>query len=207
MSQLGKDGVVIKKAYFSQLVSQGKIPFHHKPSSTKKFFKYVEVSAALESIKDPTREPQRQVHSKKRDAGVFDEMVIPKNSLATMTDDERKKHSEELQRTVSKLKDISSDEENSTRPDMDAPASEWNTFKVMQQGLNYELDRKVKEKRLMYVDDFKATVELMIGPLNQGLDDLAFNLKSQYPNTPDEVIQWLLDRANQLKVDVQNVSV
>ena len=167
----------------------------------------VQADKAIAEQQDPTRDAQRDANSKKRDGGVFDEAVIPKESLATMSDEQKKKYNEELAQTMQKLQDVSTEEENLNRPALDAGSKEWNTFKIMQQGLNYEIDRKVKEGTLMYLDDFKATLEIVLGPMNQSLDDLAFNCKSQFPDVGDEVIQWLLNRTNQMKVDVQNVSI
>jgi len=124
-----------------------------------------------------------------------------------MSEDDREKHNAALAETMKRLQEESSDAENNSRPGLDADAKEWNTFKIKQQGLNYEIDRKVKEKQLMYIDEFKATLEIVLGPLNQSLDDFAFNLKSQFPDISDEAIQWVLNRTNQIKVDVQNVSI
>lgn len=207
IKKLNENNIPMKKGYFSQLVSSGKIPFHDKPNSTKKFFKYEEVVKALDNIKDPTRDSQREANSKKRDDGIFEESVIPYKSLATMSEEEKKKYNDSLAETMQKLKDMSSEEENNDRPGAGASGQDWNTFKTKQQALNYELDRKMKEGNLMYLDDFKATAEILLGPLNQGLDDLAFNFKSQFPDISDDSIQWLLNRTNQLKVDVQNVSI
>ncbi len=205
--KLNKEGIHMKKGYFSQLHTAGKVPSHSKPNSKKDFYKYEEVVTALEEIKDPTKDAQREANVKKRDDGIFDKSVQPEHSLATMSPEEKKKHDDDLAATMQKLKDMSSEEENDDRPGTGASGQDWNTFKTKQQALNYELDRKLKEGDLMYLDDFKATSEILLGPLNQGLDDLAFNFKSQFPDITDEVIQWLLKRTNQLKVDVQNVSL
>ena len=198
----------MKKGYFSQLSSSGRIPTHAKTGSTKKFFKYEEVVVALEGMKDPTRDPQREANAKTRDDDMlFSEKNIPEKSVATMSDNEKKKYDKDIADKLAELEDISSPEENVTRPQDDSSAAEWNVFKIKQQGLNYEIDRKVKERRLMPVSEFKAAAEILLSPLNQGLEDLGFMFKSKFPDVSDDKIQWLLDRTNQLKVDVQNVSI
>lgn len=61
-----KDGIKYSKSYFSQMVSDGKIPFHSKQNSPKKFFKYEEVRQSIDDSKDPTRDAQREANDKKR---------------------------------------------------------------------------------------------------------------------------------------------
>jgi hypothetical protein len=124
-----------------------------------------------------------------------------------MSKEEQRKYNADMAEKYKKLQEMSSDEENASRPDEGSSAADWNTFKIKQQGLNYEIDRKVKERSLMPVSEFKAAAEILLSPLNQGLEDLAFMFKSKFPEVDDEKIQWLLERTNQLKVDVQNVSV
>ncbi len=59
-------GIKYSKSYFSQMVKDGKIPYHTKPDSPKKFFKYGEVLQAIEDSKDPTRDAQRIANEQKR---------------------------------------------------------------------------------------------------------------------------------------------
>jgi len=219
-----RDGVgKFDKGYFSRLLKQGRIPSHKNPSSKRKIFIYEEVKNALLEMRDPTRDVQRKLNKVKRDdkkkvvenkkevikecATLMDEENIPKDSWATMSDEEKKRRDASILEAMEKAKEMSSEAENNARPDLDAGSSEWNTFKIMQQGLNYEIDRKIKEGRLMYLDDFKAVSEVILSPLNQSLDDLAFNFKAQFPDVADDAIAWLLDKTNSMKVDVQNVSV
>ena len=179
----------------------GVIPLHGKKINPS------EANECIKNHEDPTRDSQREANSRLRDDTLFDDRNIPSNSWATMSEDDMKKHDAAIAEMMKSLQEESSDAENNSRPGLDANAKEWNTFKIKQQGLNYEIDRKVKEKQLMYIDEFKATLEIVLGPLNQSLDDFAFDLKSQFPDILDEVILWVLNRTNQMKVDVQNVSV
>lgn len=192
----------MSKQYVNKMVKLGVIPLHDKKIKPDEADKCLENHATL------SYDAQREANAKRRDEDMlFSEKNIPEESVANMSDDEKKKRDQELVATFKKLEDESTKEENDTRPGVGATGAEWNIFKTQQQALNYELDRKVKEGTLMYLDDFKATAEVLLGPLNQGLDNLAFNFKAQFPDIPDEAIQWLLGRTNQLKVDAQNVSL
>ncbi len=206
IKKLAENNIKIGKVYFSQLKTSGKIPHHYNPSSKRKIYIYDEVFHALKDIRDPTRDPQREANSKTRNNDdLFDENNIPDNSLATMSPEEKKKYNEDMADKLKKLEEMSSAEENASRPKVDSKASEWNTFKIMQQGLNYEIDRKVKERGLISISDAKAAIEIVFSPINHGLDNIPFELKSKFPTVSDEVIQWLLDRNNQIKIDVQNI--
>ena len=61
-----QNDIKYSKSYFSQMVKEGKIPFHNKSDSPKKFFKYSEVLKAIEDSKDPTRDAQREANKKRR---------------------------------------------------------------------------------------------------------------------------------------------
>lgn len=207
-NELAKVGVKMSKSYFSQLKKSGVIKTHYNPSSKTKIHVYEEVRGSLKDAKDPSRDAQREANEKLREKdNIFEDKNLPKNSIATMSDVDRVKYEKDMAEKYTKLQEMSSEEENKNRPSIDSSSAEWNTFKIMQQGLNYEIDRKVKERGLMPISDFKAVAEILISPLNQGLEHVAFELKSKFPNVSDDVIQWLLDRTNQLKVDVQNVSI
>lgn len=208
IKKLAESDINIKKGYFSQLKKSEKIPHQYNPASKTKIYVYDEVFNALKDMKDPTRDPQREANRRTHeDDDLFDDKNIPEKSLATLSDAERTKYYADIASKYEQLEMMSSDEENQSRPTKDSSATVWNTFKIMQQGLNYEIDRKVKERNLMPLSDFKAAAEILLSPLNHGLDNLPFELKSNFPTASEEIIKWLMDRTNQLKVDVQNVSV
>lgn len=95
-----KDGIKYSKSYFSQMVKDGRIPYHHKPDSPKKFFKYDEVRKAIEDSKDPTRDAQREANEKRRkkeNASLL-EAVGSYASTADMTPEEMEAEQKELQR-------------------------------------------------------------------------------------------------------------
>lgn len=192
----------MSKQYVNKMVKAGVIPLHNKK------IKPNEADKCLSDHKNPAYDAQREANEKLRDIdSVFHESNLPKDSIADFSEEEMKKYNKAIEDKLEALKDISTEEENASRPGKDSTASVWNTFKIMQQGLNYEIDRKVKERNLMPVSEFKAAAEIIISPLNQGLEHLAFEFKSKFPDVTDDKIQWLLNRTNQLKVDVQNVSV
>lgn len=192
----------MSKQYVNKMVKLGVIPLHNKKINPD------EADRCLEEHKNPAYDAQREANEKTRDNdSVFHESNMPKESLADLSEDEMKAYNKSIEDKLAALENISTEEENASRPGKDSNASVWNTFKIMQQGLNYEIDRKVKERSLMPVTEFKAAAEIILSPMNQGLEDLAFSFKSKFPDVSDEKIQWLLDRTNELKVDVQNVSI
>ena len=208
IKKLAENNIKIGKGYFSQLKKNGKIPHKYNPSSKRKIYIYDEVFSALKDMKDPTRDPQREANRRARENDdLFDDKNIPEESLATMNEEERKKYTADMASKYKKLESMSNEEENATRPTESSGAAEWNTFKIKQQGLNYEIDRKVKERSLMSLSEFKAVLEVVLSPLNHGLDNLAFELKAKFPDVSDEIIHWVLERTNQFKIDVQNVPV
>ena len=217
VSKLRENGIVRwGDKNFAKLKSKHIFIIHKNtiPGKKRSIYIYEEVVAAVKKNKNHAYESQSKANDKKRkekqvevDNGIFNKSLEPQNSVATMSDEEKKKRDEELAATFKKLEEKSSEEENETRPGADASGQDWNVFKTKQQALNYELDRKMKEATLMHLDDFKSAAEILIAPLNQGLSDFAFQFKAQFPNVSDDAIQWILKRTNQLKVDVQNVSV
>jgi hypothetical protein len=60
----------ISESYFSQLVKVGAIPYHTIPGKKRKLYLYDEVKKALDGIRDPSRDAQREVHTKKREANL-----------------------------------------------------------------------------------------------------------------------------------------
>lgn len=101
LSALKKDGIVYSKSYFSQMVSDGKIPTHPKPPSPKKFFYYDEVKAAIEEHKDPSRDAQRESNEKRREEPNLMSAIGSYESEADMSDEEKeelRKIREEVQR-------------------------------------------------------------------------------------------------------------
>lgn len=89
LEQLRSNGIVqFKMPYFSELVKNEKIPYHHKPGSPKKFFKYSEVKEALEEIKDPRRDPQRAANQEKREDNGLLDIAGSYPSEADMTEEE-----------------------------------------------------------------------------------------------------------------------
>lgn len=85
-----RDDIKYSKSYFSQMVSDGKIPSHSKHGSPKKFFKYEEVRQSIEDSKDPTRDAQREANNKlKTEPATLLDVEGSYSSRADMTDEER----------------------------------------------------------------------------------------------------------------------
>ena len=62
--------------YFSRKVSEGWIPYHSKEGSPKKFYYYKEVLKALEDMRDPARDAQREANERKRGKSEKERTII-----------------------------------------------------------------------------------------------------------------------------------
>lgn len=71
----------ISEAYFSQLVKTGFIPSHTMPGKRRKLYLYDEVKEMLDTIKDPSREPQREANKRKREENKLEHMREKWDSL------------------------------------------------------------------------------------------------------------------------------
>lgn len=100
LSALKRDGIVYSKSYFSQMVSDGKIPSHPKPPSPKKFFYYDEVKQAIEDHKDPSRDAQREANEKRREEPTLLGAAGSYESMADITEEEK----EEIKRIKEEVK-------------------------------------------------------------------------------------------------------
>jgi len=85
--------------YVNKKVKEGVIPLH----GPKRKIKPEEAKAALEAAKDPTRDAQRQANEARRkgearpnERSIFSEEVLPEQSLADMTDEEREEYNRRL---------------------------------------------------------------------------------------------------------------
>jgi len=85
--------------YVNKKVKEGVIPLH----GPKRKIKAEEAKAALEAAKDPTRDAQRHANEAKRkgedrmnERSIFSEEVLPEQSLADMTDEERDEYNRKL---------------------------------------------------------------------------------------------------------------
>lgn len=63
-----------------------------------------------------------------------------------------------------------------------------------------------EERELINVDDAKAAIDALLTPLNKALDDLPITLKAHHPDITSEVVEWLIDHVNDLKVGLKNTS-
>jgi len=109
LAALKKDGIVYSKSYFSQMVSDGKIPTHPKPPSPKNFFYYDEVKAAIEEHKDPSRDAQREANEKRREEPSLINAIGLYPSQADMTDEE-KEEIKKIKEDIEKEKKAAIDE-------------------------------------------------------------------------------------------------
>lgn len=158
-----KDGIKYSKSYFSQMVSDGKIPFHSKHGSPKKFFKYEEVRKSIDDFKDPTRDAQREANATKRGEPIsLLEVSGTYASEADMSDDERLEI-DRLKKEVedAKLEAISAGaiEDNDTSWKSSVPESVTQAAAKAEKeywlGRKAEIEFKKMNQELVSVDDVK----------------------------------------------------
>lgn len=82
-----------KLPYFVQLVNSGWIPYHEKDGSSKRWYKYEEVKAAIKDMEDPTRDAQREANQRKRKPEPIKADQTPQQITEIL---EKIKHIEEL---------------------------------------------------------------------------------------------------------------
>lgn len=184
----------MSKQYVNKMVKLGVIVLVEKKVNP------TQADQALKEYRDPARDPQREANAEKRSGDtLFDDANVPEKSLATMSQEERAKYDEELQASLSKLKDKATTMNIDDLPDLEGSAKEWNTYKIKEQGLTYALKRRQLEGELITVDDSKAAFETLLAPLNKYLDDLGNSIKNHFPDVDDEVIDWVSCETNRQK--------
>ena len=189
----------MSKQYVNKMVKAGVIPLHDKKIDP------TEADQCLADHADPSYDAQREANNKAREKeSLFHDDNVPEESLATMSPDELKKYNEDMEKKLAALGHTAGDEGIKDIPKLVGSAAEWNVFKIKEMGLLTALKRKEKARMLIPVDEAKAVIERFLSPVNQKMNDLPFTLKSQFPQIDDEVIEWLLDHINSIKLDVQN---
>lgn len=191
----------MSKQYVNKMVKLGVIVLVEKKVNP------AQADQALKEYRDPARDPQREANAEKRSGDtLFDDGNVPEKSLATMSQEERAKYDEELQASLSKLKDKATTMNIDDLPDLEGSAKEWNTYKIKEQGLTYALKRRQLEGELITVDDAKAAFETLLAPLNKYLDDLGNSIKNHFPDVDDEVVDWVSGEINRQKELLQEYS-
>ncbi|MFA6145157.1 MAG: hypothetical protein WCW84_10505 [Sulfurimonas sp.] len=74
-----------KLPYFIQLANGGFIPYHPKPNSSKRWYRYEEAKQALKDMEDPSREPQREANERKRKPEPIKEDTTPQQITEILT--------------------------------------------------------------------------------------------------------------------------
>ena len=91
--------------YVNKLVKQGVIPLH----GPKRKIDPVEAIAAIEAAKDPTRDAQREANERRRsEPDIFDSSMLPAESIADMTEEEREEYDRRLREERERFESIRS---------------------------------------------------------------------------------------------------
>ncbi len=204
------DNIKYSKSYFSQMVSDGKIPTHSKLGSPKNFFKYKEVKQAIEDSKDPTRDAQREANIKRKEEPVTLLDKIGKYpSIADMSEEEI---SDEL-KAIKEAEDarreaiaagVSDDKRDGYKPNIPSTITQASAKaeKEYWLGRKTRLDVEEKEGKLVPVNQVKAAFDFIISPVNTKLDELPHRMRSYFNDLSNSQYEWLIDSINSIKNDL-----
>lgn len=214
LEKLAADGIKYTKGYFSQMTSDGKIPWHPKSGSPKKFYRYNEVKEAIKNTQDPTRDAQREANEQKRiDPVDLFAAVGTYESVADMNDDEREAYDIECKREIEEArrareaalaagaKDTGDNEEKTIA------SMKLNDVKIAKE---YWLGEKAKaeveqmKKVLIPKNEVAGVIEFMISPINTKLDEIPHKMRAHFSDFPEKQYRWLIDHINHLKEELHN---
>ena len=207
-----KKGRAFKKSNFSHLKSKGMFKVHKKVGSSKSYYLFEEVKQALidngiidsEIITDVS-----EIEKIKEDPlsllSACNQLPI-EQTIAGLSEEERERQRvEELKRLaqLKELENISKLEDVDDAPKFDDTQAEWNKYWIMEKGLKTALERKRLEGTLIPVDEAKALIERFIRPIARKMDDLAYDLKNNFPMLDIAVIEYVSSYTNKIKEDAQ----
>lgn len=207
LNLLKQDGIKYSKSYFSQMVTDGKIPYHSKEGSPKKFFKYDEVKASIEVTKDPTRDAQREANEKKRESDSCDllSQAGKYESVADMGSDERKEY-DKAQREAAEAKraalEAGCDDIPPNNSSVNVSLNDAKTEKEYWLGQKAMLEVKKMQRELISLADAKASVEFIFAPINNRLDEIPQRMRANFADFSELQYQWLVDYINRMKEDL-----
>ncbi|MDP3267401.1 MAG: hypothetical protein Q8M39_11300 [Sulfuricurvum sp.] len=214
LKKLETDGIKYTKGYFSQMTSDGKIPWHPKSDSPKKFYIYEEVIQAIKNTQDPTRDAQREANEQKRAepvdlfaaAGTYE-------SVADMDDDEREAYDLECKREIDEARKAreaalaAGAKDTGDNEEKNLGSMKLNEVKIAKE---YWLGEKAKaeveqmKKVLIPKNEVAGVIEFMISPINTKLDEIPHKMRANFSDFPDKQYRWLIDHINHLKQELHN---
>jgi len=191
----------MSKQYVNKLVRLGVIILEGRKVNVS------QADKAIEEHKDPTRDAQREANADARvDDTLFAPRNIPESSIATMSDEDRKKYDEDLRVKLNNLQSEAEKQGIDDLPDLEGSAKEWNTYKIKEQGLTYAIKRKQLARELISISEAKGVLEIFLTPLSQAMEDLPYKLKAKFPDIENSAIEWLIDYTNSVKEETQNAT-
>ncbi|MFH0710112.1 MAG: hypothetical protein V2A75_07900 [Pseudomonadota bacterium] len=212
--KLENDGIKYTKGYFSQMTSDGKIPWHPKADSPKKFYIYEEVLEAIKNTQDPTRDAQREANEQKRAEPIdLFAAVGTYESIADMSDDEREAYDIECRRELEEARKAreaalaAGAKDTSDNEEKDLTTMKLNDVKIAKE---YWLGEKAKaeveqmKKVLIPKNEVAGVIEFMISPINTKLDEIPHKMRANFSDFPEKQYRWLIDHINHLKEELHN---
>ena len=85
-----------------------------------------------------------------------------------------------------------------------APITKAQIIKLFWQGREAKLSYLEKRKELVHLSNVREMLENMLQPLNRFLDDLPHLMRTRYPDTPPEAIDWLENEIQLQKKALKN---
>lgn len=214
LKKLETDGIKYTKGYFSQMTSDGKIPWHPKADSPKKFYIYEEVLAAIKNTQDPTRDAQREANEQKRAEPVdLFAAVGTYESIADMSDDEREAYDIECRRELEEARKAreaalaAGAKDTGDNEEKNLTTMKLNDVKIAKE---YWLGEKAKaeveqmKKVLIPKNEVAGVIEFMISPINTKLDEIPHKMRAHFSDFPEKQYRWLIDHINHLKEELHN---
>lgn len=214
LKKLETDGIKYTKGYFSQMTSDGKIPWHPKADSPKKFYIYEEVLAAIKNTQDPTRDAQREANEQKRAEPVdLFAAVGTYESIADMSDDEREAYDIECRRELEEARKAreaalaAGAKDTCDNEEKNLTTMKLNDVKIAKE---YWLGEKAKaeveqmKKVLIPKNEVAGVIEFMISPINTKLDEIPHKMRAHFSDFPEKQYRWLIDHINHLKEELHN---
>lgn len=194
------------------MVTDGRIPFHHKPGSPKKFFKYEEVRKAIEDSKDPTRDAQRDANARMKEEPAAMSLIDIAGtypSQADMTDEEKaelaeaRRAADDARQAAVDAGAIDQDDddwESSVPKDVTQAAAK--AEKEYWLGRKAELEVKKMTRELISIGDAKAAIEFIMSPINRKLDEIPQKLRANFSDISEEHYAWMVDHINSIKKEL-----
>lgn len=186
--------------YVNKMVQQGVIPLH----GPKRQIDPEEAKAALAAAADPTRDAQRQANAKRRaekkEPSIFSEEVLPRESLADMTDEEKAEYYRKLDEEKKALDKLKQQAEAAGVDDLSidtagASLNEVKVFKELYLGKMAQLEYRRKSGELLDRTEVSREAHEAAAAVKSALMAMPHRLASRFAvmNDPRKIESVMID--------------